>query len=82
MALTHSQQVAVSQYLKNTASPPQCPVCGASNLRVLKELVLLPHRTEGHQPVVSVECQYCGHLLHFSPEVMGLSLDDTDESTS
>ena len=81
MPLTHDQQVAVSQYLKNTARPPQCPVCGASNLRVQPDLVQLPSRdaSDGHRPTIEVECQYCGHLLHFSPSVMGLSLDEASD---
>ena len=78
MPLTHDQQVAVSQYLKTTASPPQCPVCGASNLRVQPDLVRFPSgdATDKHRSMVEVECQYCGYLLHFSPNVMGLSLDE------
>lgn len=76
MPLTHDEQLAVAQYLKTNASPPKCPVCGASNMQVQKEVVLLPYRDKSgeHQPVISVECQYCGHILHFSPEVIGLSL--------
>lgn len=85
MPLTLAQQKAVSQYLKNTASPPQCPVCGASNLRVQPEVVRLPyHGSETDDyPVVMVECQYCAHLLHFSPKVMGLPLEapSTDEDS-
>lgn len=81
MPLTFAQQEAVSQYLKNTANPPQCPVCGASNLRVQPEILQLPYRgsESGAYPVVLVECQYCAHLLQFSPKVMGLPLEELTE---
>lgn len=77
MPLSHDQQLAVSKYLKAKGNPPKCPVCEASNMRVQSDIVVLP--TQGvdgdDRYAVAVECQYCGHLLHFSPDVMGLSLE-------
>jgi len=77
MPLSRDQQLAVSQYLKAKGNPPKCPVCGASNMRVQSDLLALPTRNadEDNRYAVVVECQYCGHLLSFSPSVMGLSLE-------
>lgn len=77
MPLTHDEQLAVAEYLKTTASPPKCPVCGASNMQVQPNVVHLPHRDDldEHETAIAVECQYCGHLMYFSPEVIGLPMD-------
>jgi len=84
MTLSHDQQQAVAQYLKTTAAPPKCPVCSASNMRIRKEVIRLPHHgaPNQHRPAIEVECQYCGHLLHFSPRVVGLSLTDPEAAES
>lgn len=77
MPLSHDQQLAVSKYLKTKGNPPKCPVCEASNMRVQSDLLTLPTQStdEDARYAVAVECQYCGHLLHFSPSVMGLTLE-------
>lgn len=76
MPLTLDQQRAVAKHLRSRAQPPQCPVCGASNMKVQKEITLLPTADEESpdQPMISVVCKYCGHVLHLSPSIIGLSV--------
>jgi len=76
MPLTLEQQRAVANHLKSRAQPPQCPICGAANMTVQEEITLLP-TDEGESstvPRIDVVCKYCGHVLHFSPSALGLSL--------
>lgn len=75
MPLTPDQQKHVSRHLNTRGTAPTCPVCGASNLRVTPDLATVPLADGGRQRLVAVECQYCGHVLHFAPEVMDLDLD-------
>jgi RNase P subunit RPR2 len=73
MPLTPEQQQHVARHLNTRSRTPKCPVCAASNLRVLPDLI---ERTslasEEKHPAVVVECGYCGHLMHFSPSVLEL----------
>lgn len=73
MPLTPEQQQHVAQHLNTRSKTPKCPVCAASNLRVQPELFRRTAlQTEASQLAVVVECGYCGHLMHFSPAVIGL----------
>jgi len=76
MPLTLEQQRAVANHLKSRAQPPQCPICGAANMTVQEEVTLLPTDADDSStvPRVNVVCGYCGHVLHFSPSALGLSL--------
>jgi C4-type Zn-finger protein len=78
MPLTLDQQRAVAKHLRSRAQPPQCPVCGASNMKVQQEVTLLPTADEASpdQPLISVVCNYCGYVLHLSPSAVGLSIDE------
>jgi ribosomal protein L40E len=78
MRLTPEQQQQVSRHLNTRGTAPKCPVCGASNLRVKKNVVALPTpgSPTGSRHLVAVECRYCGYVLHFSPGVMDLDLGD------
>ncbi|PSQ74121.1 MAG: hypothetical protein BRD39_02540 [Bacteroidetes bacterium QH_9_64_21] len=77
MPLTLDQQRAVAKHLQSRAQPPQCPVCGASNMTVQEEIVLLPtaHEESSDQPMINVVCGYCGHVLHLSPSTIGVSIE-------
>ncbi|MEF8815847.1 MAG: hypothetical protein V5A20_01130 [Salinibacter sp.] len=76
MPLTLEQQRAVANHLKARAQPPQCPICGAANMTVQEEVTLLPtdENDSSTVPRINVVCKYCGHVLHFSPSALGLSL--------
>ena len=77
MPLTPDQQQAVANHLKSRAQPPQCQVFGAANMVVQEHLTHPYADDEGvsTEPLVNVVCKYCGHVLHFSPSVLGLSVE-------
>lgn len=77
MPLTLDQQRTVAKHLRTRAQPPQCPLCGASNMTVQESITLLPTDEEeaASVPRVNVVCEYCGHVLHFSPSALGLSIE-------
>lgn len=77
MPLTPDQQRAVANHLRSRAQPPQCPLCGASNMVVKEEITLLPTAQEDtpDEPMINVACKYCGHVLNFSPSMIGLSVE-------
>ena len=75
MPLSPEQQKHVSRHLNTRSTAPTCPVCGASNLRVAPDIAHVPRADGDTRPLVAVECQYCGHVLHFAPEVMDLDLE-------
>ena len=76
MPLTPEQQRTVANHLRSRAQPPQCPVCEAANMVVQAEITL--HSTDEEdapvEPRINVMCKYCGHVLHFSPSAMDISL--------
>lgn len=77
MSLTRDQQQVVANHLRSRAQPPKCPLCDASNMKVLAEVTLHPTAdadTPG-EPRINVVCKYCGHVLHFAPSTIGLSVD-------
>lgn len=82
MRLTLDQQKHVAQHLNSRGSAPKCSVCGASNLTVLAEITLLPsagtdgaeNDASGGLRVANVQCNFCGHILHFSVDAIGLDL--------
>jgi C4-type Zn-finger protein len=82
MPLSLDQQKAVAKHLNTRGQAPKCPVCGASNLSVQPTVTSLPVHDDpsATKPVVNVECNYCGYVLHFTPRVMDLDLDDAAES--
>jgi hypothetical protein len=45
---------------------------------VKAEVTLHPTNDEDTppEPRVNVVCKYCGHVLHFSPSAIGLSLEE------
>jgi len=77
MPLTPEQQRAVANHLRSRAQPPKCPICDAANMKVKAEVTLHPTDDEDApaEPRINVVCKYCGHVLHFSPSAMGLSVD-------
>lgn len=77
MSLTLDQQRAVANHLRSRAQPPQCPVCGASNMTVLEEVTISPTRQEDDTrlPSANVMCKYCGFILQFSLSVVGTNDD-------
>lgn len=77
MPLTPDQQKQVARHLNTRSRTPKCPVCAASNLHVLPDVVERPvvAAPQTTVPAVVVECGYCGHLMHFSPRVLGLDPD-------
>lgn len=76
MPLTPDQQRAVATHLRSNAQPPKCPICGAANMVVQKEVTLLPtDEANTTVPRINVTCQYCGYVLQFSPSVLDLSLE-------
>lgn len=77
MPLTPDQQRAVADHLRSRAQPPQCPVCGASNMVVQEEIILLPtaHEDTADEPMINIVCKYCGYVLHLSPSAIGLSVE-------
>ena len=77
MPLTPDQQRAVANHLRSRAQPPQCPICGASNMVVQEEITVFPTDDEDAPPEsrIDVVCKYCGYVLHFSPSAIGLSLE-------
>ncbi len=77
MPLTPDQQQAVANHLKSRAQPPQCPVCGAANMVIREHLTLLstPDEDATSEPLINVACKYCGHVLHFSPSLLGISVE-------
>jgi hypothetical protein len=74
MPLTPDQQQTVATHLNTRGQAPKCPVCGASNLRVLPDLteVSLDTGPDAVRHLVNVECKYCAHLLHFSARAIGV----------
>jgi len=73
MRLTLEQQQAVANHLNTRGRAPKCTVCGASNLRVRAEVTRLPVEDGSSSlPMVNVQCSYCGHLLHFSADLIDL----------
>lgn len=76
MPLTPDQQKHIAQHLNTRSRTPKCPVCAASNLRVQPDVI--ERATTASEPALAivVECGYCGHLMHFSPTVMGLDATD------
>lgn len=77
MPLTREQQQAVANHLRSRAQPPKCPICDAANMKVQAELTLHPTDDEdaSAEPRINVVCKYCGHVLHFSPSAIGLSIE-------
>jgi C4-type Zn-finger protein len=75
MPLTLDQQRTVAKHLRSRAQPPQCPVCSASNMTVQESVTLLPTDDEEPVPRINVLCEYCGHVLHFAPSALGLSME-------
>lgn len=77
MPLTPDQQRTVAKHLRSRAQPPQCPICQASNMVVQEALTLHPTNDADapDKPRINVVCNYCGHVLHFSPSAIGLSVD-------
>jgi C4-type Zn-finger protein len=84
MPLTPEQQQSIAQHLNVRGSTPTCPICGASNMRVRPEVVRLPRQdADGGVTVAMVDCQYCGHLMYFSADVLGLDVEKaTDDPGS
>jgi hypothetical protein len=81
MKLSHDQQKHVAQHLNMRSTSPKCTVCGASNLRVRKNVLRLPFEAPDpatgadHRLAVCVDCSYCGHVMYFAPDALGLELD-------
>ena len=77
MPLTREQQRTVANHLRSRAQSPKCPICDAANMKVQAEVTLHPTDDEDTpaEPRVNVVCKYCGHVLHFAPSVMGLSVE-------
>lgn len=77
MPLTLDQQRTVAKHLQSRAQPPQCPLCSASNMTVQEHVTLLPTNDdeEPSVPRINVVCEYCGHVLFFSPSALGLSIE-------
>jgi len=46
-------------------------------MTVQESITLLPTDEEeaASVPRVNVVCEYCGHVLHFSPSALGLSIE-------
>ncbi|HHP7238245.1 hypothetical protein [Longibacter sp.] len=74
--LTPEQQQAVAQHLNTRAQQPTCPVCGTTSMRVQRDVLALPTAGADTSDIrrVIITCTYCGHDMHFDPDVMGLSL--------
>lgn len=83
MALSEKDQLHVQKWLENKCGSLRCTCCGHGHWSIV-DLVTMPIGFDTHTtqflysqgiPQVSIVCQYCGHMLFFSTEVMGLSIN-------
>ena len=75
MPLTTEQQQIAARHLNTRSRTPKCPLCAASNLRVCPDVIRQTTDTGDVLSSVVVECQYCGHRMHFDPEILGIEPD-------
>jgi hypothetical protein len=73
----HSPEVI--EAIRAKAVPQHCPVCRHQRFSISPEFLLLGTWSVAHQqflvaPMVTLDCENCGHLMMFRPERLGITV--------
>jgi hypothetical protein len=81
MPLTPEQLQHIVDHLTEKIGTPHCPLCNASNLQIQRDLGTIPSSDMKTQvlsgpkslKVVNAVCPFCGYVMSFSVDTIGLS---------